>query len=184
MWHDVCYAFWFFWPAGMANMAPILITKAPFVRDWKTPMDFGIKYRGKQLFGSNKTWRGFVIGVLTALVFFLGMQQLGHHLGSFTPYLSEQGYFSLPWYIGAVLGAGTIVGDAVESFFKRQRDIPPGSSWYPLDQIDYIIGACLFSLPLVVLPLAVYVWIFIGGFIFHLFFSYVGYLTHFKHSPI
>lgn len=38
-----------------------------------------------------------------------------------------------------------MTGDAVKSFFKRQRDMPPGSSWFPFDQLDFVIGALVFA---------------------------------------
>jgi CDP-2,3-bis-(O-geranylgeranyl)-sn-glycerol synthase len=184
VWHNALYAFWFFWPAGMANMTPILVSKVPLLRDWKTPLDFGHTYHGTQLFGANKTWRGLICGVIVAQIIFLFMRYLGHDLGDFTGYMALHGYFRLPWYLGSVMAVGVILGDAIESFFKRRRNIPPGSSWYPFDQIDYIIGACLFALPIVILPFSVYLLIFLGGFVFHLFFSYLGYLLHFKRAPI
>ena len=44
-----------------------------------------------------------------------------------------------------MLGGGALIGDAVESFFKRQIGVSHGNPWIPFDQIDYTIGAILFG---------------------------------------
>jgi hypothetical protein len=48
-----------------------------------------------------------------------------------------------PW-LGVLMGAGTGVGDAVKSFFKRQIGIVPGGTWIVFDQIDFFLGAYAF----------------------------------------
>jgi CDP-diglyceride synthetase len=58
--------FWFFLPAGIANMSPVLANKIPGINQWKTPLDFGKSWRGKRIFGNNKTWRGLIFGTLIA----------------------------------------------------------------------------------------------------------------------
>jgi len=79
---------------------------------------------------------------------------------------------------------GALGGDAIESFFKRQRNIKSGGSWVPFDQLDYIIGSVLVSLFFVILTPMQYVWIFIVWFILHLLASYLGYLVGLKKDPI
>jgi CDP-diglyceride synthetase len=37
-----------------------------------------------------------------------------------------------------------MTGDAVKSFFKRRLGITPGKSWFPFDQLDFVLGAILF----------------------------------------
>lgn len=113
---------WFFLPALVANMAPVLIRRLP-LGAW--PIDGGRTWRGRRLLGDNKTWRGLIAGLT---------------FGSITSLL--QGY-SLGW--GVWLGCGALCGDALKSFFKRQLDIPPGHPWRPWDQIDVVIGVLLFT---------------------------------------
>jgi len=51
------------------------------------------------------------------------------------------------WQLGPAQGLGAMTGDAVKSFFKRRRGIPPGARWLPADQLDFIVGALLLSAP-------------------------------------
>ena len=130
--------FWLFLPAGIANMAPVLFTWLPFLAK---PMDSGKKIGGKRILGKNKTWRGFIVGIAVA-VFIVWLQKI--------VYPSTQGLAILNyqtiniWVIGLLLGVGALLGDLVESFLKRQRNIPSGKPWIPFDQLDWIIGAIIF----------------------------------------
>lgn len=168
-------AFLFFLPAGIANISPLFANLIPWIRSFTVPMDFGKSYKGKRIFGENKTWRGFLFGTL---------------MGGVTSLLIS--YFLIPnssdaWYtflVGAALGAGALTGDAVESFFKRQRGVAPGNSWFPFDQVDYIIGGLVFVYPLTMIPLILMAGILILYFGLHLLFSYIGFLVGFKSSPI
>ena len=62
----VFYAIWIFLPAGAANAAPVWANKIRWLKDWQAPLDFGKTFRGKRLFGQNKTWRGLFFGCLAA----------------------------------------------------------------------------------------------------------------------
>ncbi len=160
------YALLFFLPAGVANMTPIFASRVPLLRNWQTPLDFGKTYRGKRIFGRNKTWRGLIFGTL-----------MGALIG--TLLLSTDNF-----WISASMGFGALLGDAIESFFKRQRGIESGKAWFPFDQTDYIIGGLIFTLPFGVLPLWLVIWVCIIYFGLHLLSSYVGYLLGFKDQPI
>lgn len=184
MWNEFLFSIWFFLPGGVANVTPILVTKLPVLNRWNTPLDLGLSYRKQQIFGSNKTWRGFVCGVVVSELVFLVERSLASHLGSFSTYLLQMHFMQLPILFGFLIGAGVIFGDAIESFFKRQHSIAPGSSWFPYDQIDYIVGGCVAAAVVIILPFSLYVWIFITWFLMHLAFSYLGFLLHFKAKPI
>lgn len=166
------YALLFFLPAGISNMFPVFTSKIPGLRNWNTPLDFGKSWRGKRIFGKNKTWRGLVsgtvVGTIVATIVY----------GTFTDLHSEL------VLVGAAMSAGALIGDAVESFFKRQRGIPSGNAWFPFDQTDYIIGGLLFTLPFGILPLWLVVWVFAIYFGLHLVSSYIGYLLGLKDKPI
>lgn len=182
--YDILATIWLFVGAGFANAAPVFANKIPLLNQWKTPLDFGIKFRGKPLFGKNKTWRGLFFGIFvaTATVFF---QKL--ILGSLDTDIELNGisFNSLPTLtLGLLLGAGPLIGDAIESLFKRQLDVAPGKSWFPFDQIDYIIGAIIFTWFLVPLTFGQYASLFIIGFGVHLIASYIGYLLKLKDEPI
>jgi len=40
---------------------------------------------------------------------------------------------------------GALIGDIVESFFKRRIGKVRGQDWIPFDQLDFILGALFFS---------------------------------------
>lgn len=168
-------AFLFFLPAGVANASPVFANRIPWLRRWKTPIDFGKSWQGKRIFGDNKTWRGFVFGTLMGGATCLLVSYY------FVPNSSDAWYTFL---IGAVLGAGALTGDAVESFFKRRQNVAPGKSWFPFDQIDYIIGGLAFVYPLTLVPIILMAGILILYFGLHLFASYLGYLMGLKKYPI
>lgn len=136
--------FIFFLPAGIANMMPVLVAKVPFLN---VPMDFGYSFRGKRIFGDHKTWRGFLFGIIGAV--------LATYLMWGVPFGTSYRDVIM---IGVALGVGALLGDAVKSFFKRQLNIKPGGSWVPFDQVDWILGA-LIAVHFLVQPQPKEVWI-------------------------
>jgi CDP-2,3-bis-(O-geranylgeranyl)-sn-glycerol synthase len=168
-------AFLFFLPAGVANASPVFANRIPWAKEWQAPMDFGKSWRGKRIFGANKTWRGFIFGTFCGGATSLVISYL------LIPNSADAWYTFL---IGLALGAGALTGDAVESFFKRQRGVPPGVSWFPFDQIDYIIGGLVFVYPLTLIPFVLMFGILILYFGLHLLVAYIGYLLGFKKTPI
>jgi CDP-diglyceride synthetase len=185
MLHDILFALWFFLPAGIANVTPILVAPIPGLKKLNAPIDCGLLYRGKRVLGAHKTWRGLVSGVLMAVVT-LWLQQLAvTHYHWAKMLTSEVNYTYLPTVaLGALFGLGALGGDAIESFFKRQRGTAPGHGWFPWDQLDYIIGASLASLPFVALSLLQYGLLIVLWLLVHLVASYIGYLLHLKERPI
>lgn len=179
------FALWFFAPAGLANSAPVFANKIPLLNRFKAPLDFGKSLNGVRIFGANKTWRGLLFGMFISTLA-LGFQQ--YLYGKYTWAVDvSQGidYSALNVFVlGPLFGFGALAGDAVESFFKRRAGVKPGESWIPFDQIDYIIGGLIASLPVVVLSFSEYIVIVLVWFVMHLFISYIGYLTGFKEKPI
>ena len=138
---DVGYALWFIFPAYCANAVPVIFGGGH-------PVDFGkIFWDGKPIFGSHKTLRGFFSGlVVGTLVGFLQTLLFQHVLFQYDAQLR---YDVL---LGFMLSLGALVGDLTESFIKRRLDLPPGSSLPIADQLDFVVGALLFSLPVSPLP--------------------------------
>ena len=168
-------AFWFFLPAGIANMSPVLASRISWLKSWDTPLDFGKSFRGKPIFGKNKTWRGIVFGTLSAIIVgFIQYRVLTFSVESI-------------WFIivaSGLMGLGALVGDALESFVKRQLEINPGEPWFPFDQIDYIIGGLLFVTFIMDLSIADASRVFVLYFGLHLIVSYIGFLLGYKNKPI
>ena len=62
MFKDILFALWFFLPAGLANAAPVFASRIPKSEKLALPLDFGKSFRGKRIFGENKTFRGLLAG--------------------------------------------------------------------------------------------------------------------------
>lgn len=172
---------WLFGPAGIANMAP------PFAALWfprfNQPMDFGKTFRGKRILGDHKTIRGFVVGVLLAGLFFFLQKFLVNRVEFFQK-ISLVDYNNLPWYFGFLLGVGALGGDVVKSFFKRQIGIASGKTWFPWDQLDWVLGTVLVLLLFVRITLVDGLFILSLGLILHLIIKAVGYLVRINKTMI
>lgn len=124
---------YFMLPAYAANMAPILSRKFKH----NLPLDFNLKFQGKRLLGSHKTVLGSIFGVVSAVIITFLQHSIFTKTGFGLIDYSE-------WLrIGLLFGAGAIFGDVAKSFFKRRFNILPGKSWFPFDQIDFVVGALL-----------------------------------------
>ncbi len=175
---DIFWAFWFFLPAGIANMTPPLTNKIPWLKQWNAPLDLGGTFRGKRLLGNNKTWRGLWSGTVAASVTCFVQVNIVTR-GNLT---LSTAIISL--IAGSILGFGALMGDVVESFFKRRVGIKSGKSWFPFDQLDYIVGGLILIYPFVRLPLVMVLWIVVIYFGLHLLVSYIGYQLGFKDTAI
>jgi len=135
---EVLQVFYFFLPAYLANMAPVIARG--HLEVLAAPIDGGRSWRGRRILGDHKTWRGILSGVVTGVLVFAVQRwvcQAGLARG-----LALLDYGSVdPVLPGALLGLGAGVGDAVKSFFKRRVDIAPGASWLGFDQLDFMAGA-------------------------------------------
>jgi CDP-2,3-bis-(O-geranylgeranyl)-sn-glycerol synthase len=182
---DIAFAFWFMLPAAFANAAPIFIARVPGLSRCNSRVDFGANFHGSPLLGSHKTWRGLVSGVVVATLIFWIQQLLSAHTGWADNFTDGVDYAGLPTLIlGPLFGLGALGGDAIESFFKRRHGTKSGKSWFPFDQLDYIVGALLLSLFFVVLSIRQYILIVIIWFGIHLLGTYVGWRLGLKDQPI
>jgi len=180
----IFFSLWFFAPAGFANLAAFAAGKIKLLKKYKFPADCYLKFRGKRLLGSHKTVRGFVTAILVGIVicsieiFFYG------NIFWIREIVPVDYYTINPVMLGGLLGFGALFGDAVKSFFKRQAGIQPGRSWFPYDQIDYIVGGVVFSLFAVQLPVLQYLLLFIVWFLIHPLTTSIGYLFKIRRRPL
>jgi len=177
----ILQALYFFLPAYLANMAPVFAAKILGKR-FDNPIDCGAKFRGQRVLGDHKTWRGLVSGVLMGfLVAYL--QTIAAQKG-WVVRLNLLDYSQVnPIILGGLLGLGTIVGDAVKSFFKRQMKIAPGGKWPGFDQLDFVIGGLLFVSMVYVPPLIVILILLIATPGLHLLSNIIGYKLKLKENP-
>jgi len=182
---DIFFALWFFSPAAVANVIPILVAPIPFLKRFQAPIDGGLTFRGKRVLGSHKTWRGLIFGLIFATITLWLQQLMVEHIAWVRTMTAQVNYTDLPTLIlGPLFGLGALGGDAIESFFKRQRGVAPGQGWFPFDQIDYIIGGAVAAMPFVQLKILQYVWLIVLWLIVHVVASYIGYVLHLKEKPI
>ncbi len=182
---DLLVAIWFLVPAAAANAAPIFSRFIPVWNRWQTPLDGGLTFHGRELLGRHKTWRGIVSGVLAATTV-LWLQQLAYGHSELVRSVSGGiNYQALPvLLLGPLFGLGALGGDAIESFFKRRRGVPSGHRWVPFDQMDYVLGAVLVSLPFVRLSGLQYLWIFIFWTLFHFAGNFAAWLIGLRKKPV
>lgn len=183
--NDILFALWFFFPAGLANVAPILAAQAPLLKRWNTPMDLGHSYKGKRLLGNHKTWRGIAVGAVAGIVA-VWLQVYFYENHQWVRDISQNLNYSQISVIGlgVLLSLGALGGDALKSLLKRRSSVGDGDSWFPFDQLDYIAGGLLLSSLIVDLSLQVYVWTVVLWFGLHMAFSYLGFLLKLKAKPI
>lgn len=156
----MCQVLYCFGPAYAADVAPVLVRGIfePLAR----PLDAGHTFRGRRVFGSHKTWRGLVFGVIAGSLVYQ-LQGLVYEVGWLRE-LALVDYHRQPVLPGILMGFGAIAGDSIKSFFKRQRGIAPGSSWLVCDQLDFFFGASL--LLSVVQPLPLLPWMAVLPIVF------------------
>lgn len=160
-------ALWLFLPAGIANLVPPLVKKIDF-------LDLPIN---SKLFGKHKTYRGFLFGLLAAILTTWIQQQADSSYNLIN-------YDGQVVTIGFLMGFGALFGDLVKSYFKRRFNIKPGQSWLFFDQTDWIISAILFSLPLGVFEYQIYLTGLISYGFAHIIVNYLGYLLKINKQPI
>jgi CDP-2,3-bis-(O-geranylgeranyl)-sn-glycerol synthase len=125
---------WFMLPAYAATIIPFYARKINF-------LNYPIN---RKIFGENKTYRGFFFGISWAI--FIAYLQVELYKKYFVvKALSIVFYDQINYLLfGFLLGFGTLFGDLIKSFFKRRLKIKEGKSWFPFDNIDYVIGALFF----------------------------------------
>ena len=154
----------FIFPAYCANGTPVLAGGG-------TKMDFGRNFMdGKRIFGNNKTFRGFFfgwgvgfgVGLLEGLVF---------------------GFQNYPVLFAMLIPLGALLGDLTGAFIKRRIGIKPGGLLPIVDQIDFVVGAVVFSLPLALISWEVAVTVLIITPPIHLFTNFLAYKMNLKKNP-
>lgn len=168
--HTILSALYLFLPAFAANAVPVLVQHVPLLRAWKTPI-------APRLLGSNKTWRGLLVGVGSALTVGAGQAAVGGWTYA-TPAI--HGEFSQSLAAALLLGLGALIGDAVESAAKRRMGIAPGRALPVADNIDYVVGGLLLLAPLYVPSLAAVIVLLILGPLLSLLSNIVSYFLGWK----
>jgi CDP-2,3-bis-(O-geranylgeranyl)-sn-glycerol synthase len=178
---------WVLFPAYLANAS------ATFPRGRGPPMDLGRRWPrdGERIFGSSKTWSGFIVGSLFPL--WVGLLQ------NYLVLIAPPNLKVVPAFASTEAGAvpvvllltvGALLGDAIGSFLKRRRGIPPGGRFWIWDQLLFVVVPVGAGLPLVpsvfgptFLSLAAIGWTAFFTIGLHVAFNYVGYWVGLKKVP-
>jgi len=172
--YEIAYALWFILPAYIANAFPVIFGGG-------LPIDMGKRFPdGKPIFGSHKTVRGFIAGLIAGILTSIGQ--------TFVLQYNTLPDFVLPFQfnvlIGSMIALGALVGDLIHSFVKRRMGLVEGSPLPVADQLDFVVGAILFSLPVSApLPLYTVVIIILITLPTHLLTNFIAYMLGAKKTP-
>ena len=136
-------AFWIIIPVYTANATAVLVGGG-------TPVDFGRFWRdGRRILGDGKTWSGLLVGTLLGMIAGFGCAVAASFLqGTEYAFVGLTAFEGFPLMIPILFSLcfGALLGDLIESFFKRRVGIARGADWIPFDQLDFLVGAIGFSL--------------------------------------
>ena len=154
----------FIFPAYCANATPVLAGGG-------TRMDFGKNfYDGKRIFGNNKTFRGFFFGWGVGI-------SVGLVEGLIFGFQNYSVLFSL------LIPLGALLGDLTGAFTKRRLGIAPGGLLPVVDQVDFAVGAIVFSVPLAIVNWELAVAVLLITPPIHLFTNFLAYKMKLKRNP-
>jgi CDP-2,3-bis-(O-geranylgeranyl)-sn-glycerol synthase len=138
----IIQALWLVLPAYIANASALLVGGG-------APIDFGKNWRdGRRILGDGKTWRGLITGAVVGMTGGFGLSVVAKYAAvSDFAFLGINDFTGFPLMIPIIASIcfGALIGDIVESFFKRRRGKVRGQDWIPFDQLDFILGALFFS---------------------------------------
>jgi CDP-2,3-bis-(O-geranylgeranyl)-sn-glycerol synthase len=153
-------------------MAPVLASRL------KLPFDQPISTK---YFGGHKTWRGFIVGFLAALIILYIQKLLLIQNSVIASSISILEYENISVFLYALaFGLGALTGDLVKSFFKRRFNKKPGAMWIPFDQIDFVVGATIFLYPLYQIDIKILLILLVVTPILHLSTNILGYQLRLK----
>lgn len=167
------HIFLFIIPGIIGNVAHMIVVKKNLLPSLARPVSV-------ELFGKNKTLRGFVflplaIGIVCLLESFL-----------FGPF--GIGYLRDFW-IGIGLGLAYMLAELPNSYFKRRQGIAPGESagnnrifQILMDKSDSLIGACIFYYFAMNTGFGAILLLFIISFLLHVSISYLLVVMKLKKS--
>lgn len=166
----------------LAGIAHVFWLRSKTSELFGMPLDGGLTWSGKRIFGDHKMLRGFMVispaaGLSFALLFLIVR---------FAAPGSAQLLWPLPLWqyavIGSVAGLGFMAGELPNSFVKRRLGIPPGgipantsarAVLFLADRLDSILGMMVVLSLAVPVPLWTWVYVIFIGVGLHWIFSAV-----------
>lgn len=119
---------------------------------------------GQPIFGSHKTIRGVVVGIVAGAIIGLGESLIDSRL----------------LFGGFMIALGAVLGDLFGAFIKRRLRVEPGRAFPILDQLDFVFGSLVLGYPFFSIgPLSVILFVVVTPPI-HLATNYGAYLFGIK----
>jgi CDP-2,3-bis-(O-geranylgeranyl)-sn-glycerol synthase len=173
----------------LAGVAQTVWLRSPRSQALAVPIDGGLTFRGRRLFGEHKTVRGVVVMVPAAAAAFVVLAILsGGRRSDWLWPLSLSQYAAL----GAWSGSGFMLGELPNSFLKRQLGIPPGSAaasragfilQFLGDRVDSALGMLLALTVAVPTPALTWAIVLLAGAPLHWAFSVLLFQLGVKARP-
>lgn len=172
-------AVWIFLPLLGAFIAHAPVLRFDLLRALARPIDGGATFRGKRIFGDNKTWRGVLVMTIGVIALTAVLERVPWYWSKLPAAIQRAGALRF----GSLLGLGAVVGELPNSFLKRQFGIAAGAQrrsllgfvMIVLDQGDFVLGAWLFLAPVWPMPLRVGLAAFGIVVAVHLIINVIGY---------
>ena len=158
---------YFFLPAYIANMGPVLFKWLPIAN----------KPISTKLFGAHKTYRGFLAGYIAAAITLFLQSQFSTPY-DFLPYATFTAQTIL--VLAIPFGLGALLGDLLKSFFKRRLKIAPGRPFFPFDQLDFILVSGLSLYLTIGLPYPIFLTALLVTPVLHLLANVTAYFLGWK----
>lgn len=133
-------------PVILAATFHMVVVRKNWLKFMSFPLDHNKTFRGKRIFGDNKTYRGLfvmiVLSIFFAWIYYL-LYQSGNLKGLNLYRFREYSFI----FYGFLLGLAYVLGELPNSFVKRQIDIQPGTSQslfsIIVDQMDSVVTVLL-----------------------------------------
>ena len=165
---------------SLAGTAHVLWLKSTASKHFGQPLDGGLTFRRRRLFGANKMLRGLMVMPIAAAMTFAAAgaarEQLPSWLAAGMWELTAAEYALL----GLACGIAFMIFELPNSFLKRQLGVPPGEAprqpWlkavcFVLDRCDSTLGVMLAVAIALPLPGETWFWVFVLGPASHALFS-------------
>jgi len=171
--YEVLYALFFIFPAYVANAIPVILGGGRAIDAGRKLSD------GKPIFCSHKTIRGLLAGIFAGTLT-SAAENVVLQVGA----LSDLTFpFSFSVWLGFLISCGALIGDLIHSFIKRRIGIAEGRPLPIADQLDFVVGAVLFSFLLSPPPILTIIIIFVITLPAHLLANLFAYITGLKKTP-
>lgn len=179
------YAIYFMLPAYLANASALTFGGG-------TPLDLGRSMNdGRRILGDGVTWKGTIIGILIGMAVGLVQGAISGNIVHDLLIIGDPGIANLVQgtitsnavqgiLLGLVLGSGAVIGDACGSFIKRRFKVERGRPVPLMDQLDFVVGALVFTSLVVMIPSSLIIIILVISVFLHLGTNIIAYLLGLK----